>query len=154
MLGVSLAVLVPVVFAACTITATLAIVYALAHEVLMVSYVANLVELIGLGLAVDYSLLVVARFREELERGGEVDEAMARAARRTGPSILASGGIVVVAMVDALRTPAERWQAAGLPKHLWLVVIRYTIGLGAVFYLVRIRPQLRATARVDELAHP
>src|SRR3954468_9400254 len=51
------------------------------------------------GAGTDYCLLIVSRFREELARGGEVDEAMARAAARTGPSILASGGIVIAAML-------------------------------------------------------
>jgi len=36
----------------------------------MATYVTNLVQLIGLGIAIDYSLLIVYRFREELERGG------------------------------------------------------------------------------------
>jgi RND superfamily putative drug exporter len=54
--GVSLAVAVPFVFALCTITATLAVLYALSSVVAMTSFVTNVVELIGLGLAVDYSL--------------------------------------------------------------------------------------------------
>ena len=62
-------VLIPFVFAACTITLTLTVLYAIALHFSMVSYVTNLVELIGLGLAVDYSLLIVSRYREELDRG-------------------------------------------------------------------------------------
>ena len=61
-LGWSLAVLIPLIVAACTSTATLAIVYLVAHEIPMALYVPNLVEFIGLGLAVDYSLLIVHRF--------------------------------------------------------------------------------------------
>ena len=59
----------PVLVAGCTIAGTLGLLYLIAHEVSMVAYVRNLVELIGLGLAVDYSLLVVHRYREELRRG-------------------------------------------------------------------------------------
>jgi putative drug exporter of the RND superfamily len=51
------------------------------------------------GAGTDYCLLIVSRFREELARGGEVDVAMTRAASHTGPSILASGGIVIAAML-------------------------------------------------------
>jgi RND superfamily putative drug exporter len=75
-LGVSFAVAIPFAFAACTITGTLAIVYGLAHELSIVTYVTNLVGLIGLGLAIDYSLLVVLRFREEVERGSPTDDAI------------------------------------------------------------------------------
>ena len=67
--GLSLAVAIPFVFAACTIAGTLAVVWALAHVLPVVSYVTNLVELIGLALAIDYSLLIVHRFREEVGRG-------------------------------------------------------------------------------------
>ena len=86
-LGLSLAVLVPFAFAAATVLATLAVVYALAHEILMVSYVTNLVALIGIGLAVDYSLLVVSRFREELARGGTVDDAIVRTMATAGRAV-------------------------------------------------------------------
>ncbi len=66
--GVSLAVLIPFIFAACSIFATLGIVFLVAHQMSMAIYVTNLVQLIGLGIAIDYSLLVVYRFREELAR--------------------------------------------------------------------------------------
>ena len=67
--GLSFAAGVPFLFAACTITGTLGAVFLVAHHVSMVTYVTNLVELIGLGLAIDYSLLVVYRYREELAAG-------------------------------------------------------------------------------------
>src|SRR4051794_30962681 len=51
------------------------------------------------GAGTDYCLLIVSRFRDELRRDPDVDAAMARAAARTGPSILASGGIVIAAML-------------------------------------------------------
>ena len=68
--GLSCAVTIPFIFAACTITGTLGIVYGIAHLAETPTYVTNLVQLIGLGIAVDYSLLIVYRFREELARGG------------------------------------------------------------------------------------
>ena len=64
--GLSVAVTIPFIFAACTITGTLGIVYGIAHLAETPTYVTNLVQLIGLGIAVDYSLLIVYRFREEL----------------------------------------------------------------------------------------
>ena len=64
--GLSWAVTIPFLFAACTIIGTLGVVYVVAHYLTMPTYVTNLVQLIGLGIAVDYSLLIVYRFREEL----------------------------------------------------------------------------------------
>jgi RND superfamily putative drug exporter len=51
------------------------------------------------GAGTDYCLLIVSRFRDELGRGDQVEDAMRRAAARTGPAIFASGGIVVAAML-------------------------------------------------------
>jgi putative drug exporter of the RND superfamily len=97
-LGLSFAVAIPFLFAACTITGTLALVYALAHGLDMVSYVTNLVELIGLALAIDYSLLIVHRFREESARGVETDEAIVRTMETAGRAVVFSGTAVAIGL--------------------------------------------------------
>jgi RND superfamily putative drug exporter len=51
------------------------------------------------GVGTDYCLLLVSRYREELRRIEDKHEAMARALRRTGPTILASGLTVSLAML-------------------------------------------------------
>ena len=71
---------VPVAFAAITIPTTLGFVWIFAHVMDMAIYVTNIVALIGLAIAVDYSMLVVFRFREELAR--TPDDVHARAAAR------------------------------------------------------------------------
>jgi RND superfamily putative drug exporter len=113
-LGLSLAVVIPFVFAACTITATLAIVYGLAHAFTMVSYVTNLVELIGLGLAVDYSLLVVYRFREELARAGGAEDAIVRTMATAGRSVLFSGATVAIGLALLLFVPVPFIRSLGV----------------------------------------
>jgi RND superfamily putative drug exporter len=93
--GLSAAVTIPLLFAACTIMGTLGAVYVFAHYITMATYVTNLVQLIGLGIAVDYSLLIVYRFREELARprpatppaGRSPAPESPRAADRTPPSV-------------------------------------------------------------------
>ena len=64
--GTLIATFVPLVFALATVPTTLGIVWIAAHEINMAIYVTNLVTLIGIGIAIDYSLLVVYRFREEM----------------------------------------------------------------------------------------
>jgi RND superfamily putative drug exporter len=54
------------------------------------------------GVGTDYSLLLVSRYREELRRHEDKHDAMARAVRRTGPAILASGLTVCMAMLVLL----------------------------------------------------
>ena len=109
-LGPTPAVLVPFVLAASTIAATFIAVDVIARVVPMVSYVQNVVELISLGLAVDFSLLVVLRFREELERGLAVERALVRTMETAGGAVLFSGLSVAVglALLSAVPVPFVR----------------------------------------------
>ncbi len=65
------------------------------------------------GIGTDYCLLIVSRFREELESSGDEREAIAAAAARTGPAILSAGGIVVVAMLVLLLADFRATQTMG-----------------------------------------
>ncbi|HZO34353.1 MAG TPA: MMPL family transporter [Gaiellaceae bacterium] len=113
-LGLSLAVVVPFAFAAGTITAALAVVYGLAHVVLMVSYVTNLVALIGVGLAVDYSLLVVFRFREELARAQSTDDAIVRTMATAGRAAIVSGIAVAIGLAVLAAMPVPFIRSLGI----------------------------------------
>src|SRR3954453_720743 len=66
MFGTLGGIVVPIAFAAITIPTTLGLVWVVAHTMDMAIYVTNIVALIGLAIAVDYSMLVVFRYREEL----------------------------------------------------------------------------------------
>jgi putative drug exporter of the RND superfamily len=112
--GLSLAVLVPFVFAACAIAASLGVVFLVAHDVSIVSYVRNLVELVGLGLAVDYSLLVVHRFREELAADGAVADAVERTMATAGRAVVFSGGAVAVGLGLLLAMPVPFIRSMGI----------------------------------------
>jgi RND superfamily putative drug exporter len=117
--GFSLAILVPFAFAACTITATIAAVYAIAHGLTMVSYVTNLVELIGLGLAVDYSLLVVYRFREELAReDATVDDAIVNTMATAGRAVVFSGATVAIGLALLVFVPVPFIRSLGVGGFL------------------------------------
>jgi uncharacterized membrane protein YdfJ with MMPL/SSD domain len=113
-LGFSLAVAIPFLFAACTITATLAAVYAVAHGLEMVSYVTNLVELIGLGLAIDYSLLIVHRFREEVARGAATEEAIVRTMTTAGRAVVFSGAAVAIGLGLLVLMPVPLIRSLGV----------------------------------------
>ncbi len=70
--------MIPYLFAAATISLSIGTIYLLSHKFLMVSYIPNIVELIGFGLAIDYSLLIVHRFRSELRMEDNVESAIER----------------------------------------------------------------------------
>jgi putative drug exporter of the RND superfamily len=61
----------------------------------------------------DYCLLVVSRYREELHRHADKHEAMARALRRAGPAVLASGSTVIAAMLVLLLADTGSTHALG-----------------------------------------
>jgi RND superfamily putative drug exporter len=121
-LGLSLAALIPFAFAACTIAGTLALVYAAAHLLAPVTYVVNLVELIGLGLAIDYSLLLVSRFREELREPGPVDDAVERTMATAGRTVVFSGAAVAIGLALLLTVPVPFVRSLGLAGFLIPVV--------------------------------
>lgn len=65
------------------------------------------------GAGTDYALLLISRYREELRRHEDAHEAMALALRRAGPSILASGGTVVVGLLCLLAADLNSNQSLG-----------------------------------------
>jgi len=121
LLGPTLAVLIPFLVAACTIAATLGLVYLLARDVAMAAYVRNLVELVGLGLAVDYSLLVVHRYREERTRL-EPDDAVVATAATAGRTVLFSGAAVAAGLALLLLEPVPFVRSLGVGGLLIPVV--------------------------------
>jgi RND superfamily putative drug exporter len=62
----------------------------------------NMLTMIGLALGVDYSLLIVSRFREELAAGAGVEEAVVQAVARAGRTVLFAGTALSVGMLGAL----------------------------------------------------
>ncbi len=113
-LGLSLGLAIPFVFAAGTISATLVLLYGAARLMPVTSYATNLVELIGLGLAVDYSLLVLCRYREELAQGGERNEAVVRTMASAGRAVVFSGVAVAVGLAPLLFIPVPFIRTLGL----------------------------------------
>jgi len=113
-LGVSAIVTLPLLFASATISATLALVFAVAHATVLATYVTNFVELIGLALAIDYSLLVVYRFREELEHHCRVEDAVARTMSTAGRSVVFSGATVMLGLAVLLFIPVPFVRSLGI----------------------------------------
>jgi uncharacterized membrane protein YdfJ with MMPL/SSD domain len=116
--GLSWSVTIPLLFAACTIEGTLGLVYLFAHHVTMATYVTNLVQLIGLGIAIDYSLLIVYRFREELARGGSNDDAVVRTMATAGRAVVFSGATVAIGLALLLFMPSPFMRSMGIGGFL------------------------------------
>jgi RND superfamily putative drug exporter len=90
-----------------------AVIYGLSRSFEISIYVTNMASMIGIGVAVDYSLFIVSRFRRELHDGATADEALDRAMKSSGTAVLFSGAAVGVSLaalfaidVNALRSMA------------------------------------------------
>ena len=107
---------VPVAFAAITIPTTLGFVWIFAHMMDMAIYVTNIVALIGLAIAVDYSMLVVFRYREELARTPDDVHGALRdddEDRRARDAVLRHDGGVGLALLVFMPLPFMRSMGVG-----------------------------------------
>jgi RND superfamily putative drug exporter len=95
----------PLVVGAMSISGTFFILWLLTQFTDVSVFSINLVAALGLGLAIDYSLFVVSRFREELAAGSEPDEAVVRTVATAGRTIAVSGLIVAVSLSGLLVFP-------------------------------------------------
>jgi uncharacterized membrane protein YdfJ with MMPL/SSD domain len=114
MFGTLGGVAVPVVFAAVTIPTALGLVWVIAHVMDMAIYVTNIVALIGLAIAVDYSMLVVFRFREELAHTEDVHDALRTTMATAGRATLFSGGTVAVGLALLVFMPLPFMRSMGV----------------------------------------
>jgi RND superfamily putative drug exporter len=94
--GALAAALLPVAGGLLAIGIALGIANAVAHVWALSILLQNVVTMIGLGLGIDYSLLIVGRFRDELRAGRPSEAAAVVALRHAGPTILLSGLAVAI----------------------------------------------------------
>ncbi len=75
----------------------------------------NVITILGLGLAIDYSLFVVSRFREELVRhNGNVQAALTKTMQTAGRTVLFSGLTVAISLLSLLVFPQMFLQSMGM----------------------------------------
>jgi putative drug exporter of the RND superfamily len=90
---------VPLAVGGAGVVAILVTIYGLAHQTDLSIFVLNLATMLGLGLAVDYSLFVTSRFREELQKnGGDIPTAVQVTTGCAGRAIFFSGSTVLIGL--------------------------------------------------------
>ncbi|MGD0055749.1 MAG: MMPL family transporter [Acidimicrobiales bacterium] len=83
---------------------------------------ANITTIMGLGLAIDYGLFMVSRFREELHRQGSVEDAVARTVATAGRTVMFSGLTVAIAMSSLTLFPELFLRSMGYGGILTVLV--------------------------------
>ena len=122
MFGTLGGIVVPLVFAFVTIPTTLGGIWILAHVLDMATYVTNIVTLLGLAIAIDYSMLVVFRYREQLARGDDPHEALLTTMATAGRATLFSGSTVAVGLALLAFMPLPFIRSMGIGGLLVPVV--------------------------------
>ena len=120
--GAVVAALIPIGLAIVAIVIALGIVAIIGQFFDLVFFVTLMITMIGLAVGIDYSLIIISRFREELDRGLEVKEAVARAGETAGRTVLFSGLTVVIALCGMFIIPMGFFQSLGLGAILVVIV--------------------------------
>ncbi len=109
----SLLAFVPLVMAIVSIMTTFLVLYGLTAVTQVSMIVEFLVALIGLGVAIDYALLVVIRWREERAHGLEGEEAVLRAMQTAGRAVAFSGTTVAIGLLAMVVLPLPFLRSIG-----------------------------------------
>jgi RND superfamily putative drug exporter len=124
------AAMIPVAVGFIAITVTLGLVAIAATILPMSIFVLNLTTMIGLGVGIDYSLLVVTRFREELEHAPSRLEAAAETIRTASRTVITSGLTVMIGFVALMIVPLQETRSVGLGG---LFVVATAMALAVTF---------------------
>ena len=108
----------PLLVAGLAIPSSLALIYLVAQQVEMSIFVLNIATMLGLALAIDYSLFIVSRFREELRRGRSVADAVERTVATSGKAVAFSGIAVAIGLSGLLVFEAPAIRSIGISGSL------------------------------------
>src|SRR5436309_3999089 len=108
------AVLIPIAIAVASILNTFSLVWALTYVTNVSIIVQFLIALVGLGVAIDYALLLIFRFRDELREGEDVETALVETMTHAGRSVIVSGTTVAVGLLSMIILPLPFIRSIGI----------------------------------------
>jgi RND superfamily putative drug exporter len=108
------AVLMPIAIAVAAILNTFSLVWALTYLTNVSIIVQFLIALVGLGVAIDYALLMIFRFRDELREGEDVETAIVETMTHAGRSVIVSGSTVAVGLLSMVVLPLPFIRSIGI----------------------------------------
>ncbi len=141
---------IPLALAICTVIVTMGAVYLLSTVTTMSVFVTSTVSMFGIALAVDYSLFILMRFREELRAGRDPDQAAGAAMATSGLAVLLSGLTVIASLtgIYVIGTPVLQSMATGAILAVAFAVLTSATLIPAVLSVFG-----RAAARRSPLLH-
>jgi len=149
--GALVAATLPIIIGVLAITIALGIVAIAAQFQTMSVFVLNITTMVGLGVGIDYSLLIVTRFREELNRGLSPVDAAVRTIETAGSAVVTSGLTVVVGFAALILTPLAETRSVGMGG---LIVVAVAVLLATTFLPAALAILGRNIDRPKWLARP
>jgi RND superfamily putative drug exporter len=128
----------PLALGAVAVTVTGAIIYLLSQQMEMSVFVTNMASMLGIGVAVDYSLFILARFRESVRAGKGAAAARAEALATSGVAVTFSGLAVVISLAGLwmVENQALRSMALGAMIVVAIAILVATTLLPALIRLM------------------
>src|SRR3989440_6329971 len=108
------AVAMPLAIALVSILNTFTLVWVLTYVTNVSIIVQFLIALVGLGVAIDYALLMIFRFRDELREGEDVETALVETMTHAGRSVIVSGSTVAVGLLSLIVIPLPFIRSIGI----------------------------------------
>ncbi len=108
------AVMVPLAIAVASILNTFTLVWVLTYITDVSIIVQFLIALVGLGVAIDYALLMIFRFRDELREGEDVETALVETMTHAGRAVIVSGSTVAVGLLSLVVLPLPFIRSMGI----------------------------------------
>ena len=112
--GAVVATLLPLGLAIVAIILALAAVGVIGQSFELIFFVTMMITMIGLAVGIDYSLLIVSRFKEEMGHGLQPKDAVANTGNTAGRTVFFSGATVVLALLGLLIVPVSFYQSLAL----------------------------------------
>jgi RND superfamily putative drug exporter len=106
--------LLPLLCGALTILVTLGLAVAVNQVWPMSVILVSVVSMVGLGLSIDYALLIVSRYRAALQLGQELNAAIAQAVERAGSTVIVSGSSVAIGFAAMLMVRVNEVRSIGV----------------------------------------
>jgi uncharacterized membrane protein YdfJ with MMPL/SSD domain len=146
--GTVVAALAPLLLAFFAVFLTGAVIYLLSGVYEMSIYVTNMASMIGIGVAVDYSLFVVSHYRADFARTGDREASLREALSSAGTAVVFSGATVVVSLAGLFIVPVNAVRSMAIGA---IVVVSIAV-LGTITLL----PAMLALAghRIERLRVP
>lgn len=120
--GALVAALLPAAVGVVSIAITLGVIFVVADTFTISIFAQSIVTMLGLAASIDYALLMVNRFREELEKGAEPREAAAITTATAGRAVAFSGATVALSMAALLVPPLDIMRSIGIAGILVILV--------------------------------